>query len=365
MWRTRRTGSRCVPSADSSALSTPRVPGRWWQSASSPPTVRRWCRAAGPSAAPGGRRPRELLLDTDTGPPSPRGPAAGRVHGPTTWRAGGTPPCLTRSMLIRAKRDGGRLSDAEIRWLIGGYTDGRHRRRADVGAADGDLLPRPRPPASCTAWTDGHDQLRRAARPRRAVPAPTVDKHSTGGVGDKISLILAPLVAAAARRCRRCPAAASAIPAARWTSWSRSPAGGPRSRTPRSRRSCATIGCVDLRRRRAWRRPTASSTRCATSPARSSRMPLIAARSCPRRWRRASTRWCSTSRSAAARSCQTSSGPARARADHGRARRGAWCRDERPAHRDGRAAGARRRQRGRGGSRWRCSPAAARPTWWR
>ena len=101
--------------------------------------------------------------------------------------------------VIRTKRDGGRLSDAAIDWVIDAYTRGQiadeqmsallmavFLRGMDYGeiarwtaamVASGDRLD----------FTD----LRRAGRPLR-----TVDKHSTGGVGDKITLPLVSVIAA-------------------------------------------------------------------------------------------------------------------------------------------------------------------------
>ena len=97
--------------------------------------------------------------------------------------------------LIRQKRDGGALDRAAIDFFVAGVTDGSSARLPGVGAADGD------PPARNDGGGDHRaDRCDGSVRdPRRAIPASTgtpVDKHSTGGVGDKTSLILAPLAAA-------------------------------------------------------------------------------------------------------------------------------------------------------------------------
>jgi thymidine phosphorylase len=95
--------------------------------------------------------------------------------------------------LIRAKRDGQVLADAEIRWLIDAYTSGEIADE-QMSALLMAIYFRGLDPAELRSWTasmiDSGERLDLSA-----VPAPTVDKHSTGGVGDKVSLVLAPLVA--------------------------------------------------------------------------------------------------------------------------------------------------------------------------
>jgi thymidine phosphorylase len=95
--------------------------------------------------------------------------------------------------LIRAKRDGRALTDDEIRWLIAAYTGGTvadEQMSALLMAVYFQGLG----PGELRAWTAAMVSSGKRLD-LGAVPAPTVDKHSTGGVGDKVSLILAPLVA--------------------------------------------------------------------------------------------------------------------------------------------------------------------------
>ncbi|WP_225731224.1 MULTISPECIES: thymidine phosphorylase [unclassified Nocardia] len=96
--------------------------------------------------------------------------------------------------IITAKRDGGELSDAQIDWVIDGFTNGRVADEQMAALAMAIVL-RGMTRRETARWTAAM-----IGSGRRMdftdLPRPTVDKHSTGGVGDKITLPLAPLVAA-------------------------------------------------------------------------------------------------------------------------------------------------------------------------
>ncbi|HET7615423.1 MAG TPA: pyrimidine-nucleoside phosphorylase [Bacillales bacterium] len=96
--------------------------------------------------------------------------------------------------LIEKKRDGEELSSEEIRWMIEGYTSGNipDYQMSAMAMAIFFRDMNEREIADLTlAMADSGDKL--DLSPIHGVK---VDKHSTGGVGDKTSLIVGPLVAA-------------------------------------------------------------------------------------------------------------------------------------------------------------------------
>ncbi len=96
--------------------------------------------------------------------------------------------------VIRTKRDGDTLSDEQVRFFVEGYTAGTIADEQAAALCMAILL-RDMAPEELATWTqamiDSGERLDLSS-----VGRPTVDKHSTGGVGDKVSLVLAPLVAA-------------------------------------------------------------------------------------------------------------------------------------------------------------------------
>jgi thymidine phosphorylase len=96
--------------------------------------------------------------------------------------------------VIRTKRDGGALSDGQIDWVIDAYTRGAVADE-QMSALLMAILLRGLTDAELARWTGA--MIASGERlDLSTVDRPTVDKHSTGGVGDKITLPLAPLVAA-------------------------------------------------------------------------------------------------------------------------------------------------------------------------
>ncbi|WP_307849772.1 thymidine phosphorylase [Qaidamihabitans albus] len=94
--------------------------------------------------------------------------------------------------VIRAKRDGARLTDEQIAWVVDAYTRGAVAEEQMAALAMAILL-RGMDAAETARWTGA--MIDSGERLSLRVARPTVDKHSTGGVGDKITLPLAPLVA--------------------------------------------------------------------------------------------------------------------------------------------------------------------------
>lgn len=96
--------------------------------------------------------------------------------------------------VIATKRDNGRLSRSQIQWVIDAYTEGRVADEQMAALAMAIYFNGMRHD-EISAWTEAivasGDRMNFSALDR-----PTADKHSTGGVGDKITLPLAPLVAA-------------------------------------------------------------------------------------------------------------------------------------------------------------------------
>ena len=96
--------------------------------------------------------------------------------------------------VITTKRDGECLSDDDISWLFEAYARGQVADE-QMSALLMAIYFQGLDPRELRTWTAAMiasgDRLDLSS-----IERPTVDKHSTGGVGDKVSLILAPLVAA-------------------------------------------------------------------------------------------------------------------------------------------------------------------------
>ncbi|MBB1031192.1 thymidine phosphorylase, partial [Dietzia sp. SLG310A2-38A2] len=109
---------------------------------------------------------------------------------------------MTRSIdavrIIEAKRDGNELGDDEIDWIVDGYTRGRVPPE-QMSALAMAVYFRGMTDREIARWTSAMvasgTRLDLSGLTRAGRRVPTVDKHSTGGVGDSVTLVLTPLLA--------------------------------------------------------------------------------------------------------------------------------------------------------------------------
>ncbi|HET8933892.1 MAG TPA: thymidine phosphorylase, partial [Polyangiales bacterium] len=117
------------------------------------------------------------------------------VQSPAMSRALTRPSVLP---ILAAKRDGHALPEASIRWLIDAYVADQVPDYQMAAFAMAVLLNGMNPRETVALTLAMRDSGKRAKL--RKGGRPKVDKHSTGGVGDKVSICLAPLLAACGAR---------------------------------------------------------------------------------------------------------------------------------------------------------------------
>ncbi|XP_029871623.1 LOW QUALITY PROTEIN: thymidine phosphorylase [Aquila chrysaetos chrysaetos] len=146
-------------------------------------------RLARPSlAAPGDRVQRRRRLPAAGTGPAWAGAGAGRVGSGMAAQA-------SLPVLIGKKRDGERLEEEEIQSFVRGVTDGT-AQQGQIGAMLMAIRLRGMDAAETLSLTRAMAASGRALAWPPAWRGLLVDKHSTGGVGDKVSLALAPALAA-------------------------------------------------------------------------------------------------------------------------------------------------------------------------
>ena len=127
--------------------------------------------------------------------------------------------------LIQHKRDGHPLEPSDWSRLIREYTQGKVPDYQMSALLMGVVF-RGLSPEELTALTDA--MLESGDRLSfRNLGRPVADKHSTGGIGDKVSLLLAPMVASCGVAVPMMSGRGLGTPGERWTSWSPSPVFGP------------------------------------------------------------------------------------------------------------------------------------------
>ncbi|XP_069909236.1 thymidine phosphorylase isoform X2 [Oryctolagus cuniculus] len=130
-------------------------------------------------------------MTTPETPGAPGDPAAGGGGGP----AEAPPEPRQLPELIRTKRDGGRLTEADIGGFVRAVVD-RSAQDAQIGAMLMAIRLQGMDLEETSALTQALAKSGQQLEWPEAWHQQLVDKHSTGGVGDKVSLVLAPALAA-------------------------------------------------------------------------------------------------------------------------------------------------------------------------